>query len=155
MVNRIPPDAFNFYASMGPERSYQAVADEYGVTKRAVTRRAARESWTERLEKIEREARERSDRKLSETLEEVRNRHLLTLKAMHSKALSALRQYPLNSAMEGIRAAGLAIKLERLVFGEATERAEVSVEEVIKKEYELLMEDDEEEEGGDGQGGPS
>ena len=36
-MKKIPPDAFDFYFSLGPPRSYQAVADKYGVTKRAVT----------------------------------------------------------------------------------------------------------------------
>ena len=32
---KIPQDALAFYVSLGAERSYQKVAKEYGVTKRA------------------------------------------------------------------------------------------------------------------------
>ncbi len=100
MNRKMPPDAFEFYHSLGPGRSYQAVADEYGVTKRAVTDFAKRKGWSQRLEAIEREAREQSDKKIAETLEEIRSRHLKTLRAMNARALSALQQFPLNSGME-------------------------------------------------------
>ena len=48
-MRKIPPDAFDFYFSLGPPRSYQAVANKYGVTKRAVTNLAGREDWQRRL----------------------------------------------------------------------------------------------------------
>ena len=44
-ARKIPPEAFDHYFSLGPERSYEAVARKYGVTKRAVTKLAKRESW--------------------------------------------------------------------------------------------------------------
>ena len=104
MARRVPQDAFDYYVSLGAERSYQAVADHYGVTKRAITKVAAREGWAKRLEKIEREARESSDRKLAETIEETRSRHLRTLRAMNARAISALQQYetcpPFDSSLE-------------------------------------------------------
>jgi len=140
-VNRkIPPDAFEFYHSLGTGRSYQAVADEYGVTKRAVTDFAKRETWSKRLEAIEREAREQSDKKIAETLEEIRSRHLKTLRAMNARALSALQQFPLNSGMEAMRAAEMVIKLERLVVGEPSERTEVGIEEITRREVTRFLE---------------
>ena len=51
MTAKIPPDAFDYYFGLGTGRSYQAVADRYGVTKRAVTNYATRERWRERLPK--------------------------------------------------------------------------------------------------------
>ncbi len=140
MNRKIPPDAFEFYHSLGPGRSYQAVADEYGVTKRAVTDFAKRERWSQRLEAIEREARERSDKKIAETLEEIRGRHLKTLRAMNARALSALQQFPLNSGMEAMRAAEMVIKLERLIAGEPSERTEVGIEEITRLEVARFLE---------------
>lgn len=139
MSARIGPDAFEFYVSLGPERSYQAVADRFGVSKRAVTKHAAREQWAERLEKIERQARDASDKKLAETLEDMRTRHLKTIRAMHARALGALKQYPLSSGMEAMRAAEMIIKLERLVVGEPTERTATSVEELVRRESERWL----------------
>ena len=93
MSKRIPPDAFEHYVSLGPERTHAKIAEEYGVTVRAVSKCASRENWTERLEKIERHAREASDRKLAETIEDMRSRHLVTLRAMNARVLAALKQY--------------------------------------------------------------
>lgn len=159
MSGRIPPDAFEYYVGLGPERSYQAVADHYGVTKRAVVKHASKRQWSARLAKIEAEARERSDKRLASTIEEMRSRHLKTLRAMNQRALQALQQYPLNSGMEAMRAAEMAIKLERLIAGEPSERTAVSVEEVTRREINSFLEvaeeeeeDDDGDEGDDGGG---
>jgi hypothetical protein len=42
---KIPPDAYAFYLGLGPGRSYQAVAERYVVTKRAVAFCADRGHW--------------------------------------------------------------------------------------------------------------
>ncbi len=139
MNRKIPPGAYDCYVGNGANRGYQAVADKYGVSKRAVTGCAAREDWGSRLQKVEHEAREHGDKKLTETLQEMRNRHLVTVRAMQTRALSALQKYPLATGMEAMRAAEMAIKLERLVAGESTENSAISVEEIIKREYEEWM----------------
>jgi len=146
-MTRIPSDAFEFYVSLGPERSYKAVAEKYDVTKRAITKCANREDWPKRLEKIEHDARENSDKKLTETLEEVRNRHLQTVRAMTKRALQGLQQFQLTTGIEAMRAAEMAIKLERLILGEPSERTEMSVEEITRRELKdfLVAGDDEEE----------
>ena len=41
MNRKIPPDAFAYYFSLGPNRSYLAVAKHFGVSKQAVTKLAA------------------------------------------------------------------------------------------------------------------
>ena len=99
MSRKIPPDeAFMFYVGLGAGRSYQAVADKYKASKQAVTKLATRENWQTRLAKIERDARERSDQKATETLEQMTERHLRSYKAMQAKALEALRAHPLGTA---------------------------------------------------------
>ncbi len=140
MARKIPEDAFAQYVAMGVERSYQALADVLGVTKRAITKIGAREGWAARLAKIEQTARERSDQRLAETLEEIRSRHLKTLRAMNARALSALQQFPLNSGMEAMRAAEMVIKLERLIVGEPSERTEVGIEEITRREVAKFLE---------------
>ncbi len=45
---KIPLAAFDFYVSLGGERSYERVAQHYGATKRAVTKHAVRERWAGR-----------------------------------------------------------------------------------------------------------
>ena len=60
-MKTIPTDAFDFYFSLGPGLSYQAVADRYDCSKRAVTSKAKREDWQQRLLSIEAKARDSSD----------------------------------------------------------------------------------------------
>ena len=151
MSNRIPPDAFEHYVSLGPERTHAKIAEEYGVTVRAVSKCASRENWTERLEKIDRDSRERTDKRLGETLDDIRVRHLKTLRVMNARAVEALKQYPLSSAMEAMKAAEVVIKLERLIIGEPTERNAMTIEEITREEIQTLLvvagdEDDEDEE---------
>ena len=150
-MSKIPPDAFDFYVALGSDRSYQRVAEHYGVSKRGVAKHAARENWPSRLDRIEREVRERSDEKLVESLEKMRTRHLATVRAIQSRALAGIKEHPLASGMDAVRAAELAIKLERLIAGESTAHAHTTVEEVTRREIDSLVvldsegDDDEEE----------
>jgi len=139
VTQRIPIGAFEHYVSLGNGRSYEQVATHFGVTKRAVTKAAARERWSERLTKIERDAQTRVDEKLTESLEQMHLRHTKMLRAMASRAVKALQEYPLTSGMDGLRAAEAVIKLERLVAGEVTERGASSVEVLIRSEYDQIM----------------
>ena len=144
-VNRkIPTDAFEFYFSLGTDRSYESVAENFGVTKRAVSKRATKEQWLRRIAERERRAREATDQKAVESLEQMNSRHLRSLRAVQGKALDALRTMPLTSAMDAVRALDLSIKQERLVRGEPTDRSKISIEEVIRREYERWLGDDDE-----------
>lgn len=139
MTKRIPSDVFAFYYSLGAERSYQRVADEYGVTKQAVAKVAAREKWAERVERIDGDAQEKVDRQLAETVEEMQVRHLKMVKVVQGKALEVLKTTSLSTAMEAVRALEMTIKQERLIRGEPTDRSAVSVEETIRREYDRWM----------------
>jgi hypothetical protein len=143
MAPRIPGNAFELYVGLGPDRSYQQVADQLGVNKRSVTKLAKRQRWAERVAKIEREAQERVDAKLTDELEEMKLRHRKLLKAITARAAKAITELPLATGMEGVRAAEAAIKLERLIAGQASERTELSVEEITRREMRsFLVKDD-------------
>ncbi len=136
MSAKIPGDAFAHYVSLGPGRSYAAVAEKYHVTKRAVTKLAARENWQQRIHEIERKARRASEEKAVENLAQMNDRHLKSLRVIQGKALEALKAMPLNNAMEAVRALDLAIRQERVVRGEPGDRTATTVEEKIRDEYE-------------------
>lgn len=146
MNGKIPHDAFDYYMSLGPNRSYQAVAEKYGVTKRAVTKLAVRERWQERVAEIERKAREASDQRAVEAIEAVTARHLKALRVIQGKALESLKQLRLSSAMEAVRALDMAIRQERLVYGEPSDRTALSLEDKIRTEYKRWMVSEEPEE---------
>ena len=136
---KLPAEAFEHYVGLGPERSYQAVADRYGASKRAVTDLAKRKQWQERLRSIEQEARQRSEERLVENLEQMNERHLKTLQVVQRKALEALRRMDLGSAMEAVRALDICINKERLIRGEPSDRTELTMEHAIRKEYERWL----------------
>src|SRR6185436_10660602 len=104
MNRRIPEAAFDYYVAQGPGRSYQAVAQQFSVTKRAVARCALREDWQGRLAKIEHAAREKTEKRLVETLDEMNERHLKIVKVVQGRALEALKSMPLSTGMEAVRA---------------------------------------------------
>ncbi len=147
MKRKIPEDAFAYYLALGPARSYAAVAEHYKVSKRAVTKCADREGWAARLLAAERKSRVRAEERAMETLEEMKTRHLQTMQLVQRKALEALRSMPIDDAFQAVRALAIAVDRERLISGEVTERTAVSIEEIVKREYEKVMVVDEDESG--------
>ena len=139
MKRKLPPDALDYYIALGPERSYEKVAKHFGVSKRSVTRHAGKEEWTRRFEEIERKAREESDQQSVEIVREMNERHVKIAKALQGKALEALRTLPIDKAADVIRALDLGVRQERLIFGEPSERSEVNVEEVTKREMQRWL----------------
>lgn len=136
MAGKIPPEAFDAYLSLGTSRSYEEVAKRLGVSKRAIVAKAKAERWQQRITEIERQARANSDRKAVESLEQVADRHLMLMKLVQSKALQALRTLPIGTAMEAVRALDLAVRQERTIRGEPSERTALSLEEIVRLEHE-------------------
>jgi len=157
MTSRLPAEAFERYVAMGVDRSYHAVADHFGVTKVTVTRRAKQEHWQERIAELEAKAREKSEEKIVQLMEEMRDRQLKSAKMLQAKALEALRSLPPEKAVKAATALAIGWKHELLLMGEPTDRQATTVEETIKREYERWMVaagEDEEEADGDGDGIP-
>ncbi len=116
-MGRIPSDGFEVYLALGDGRSYQAVADKFGVSKRSVTKKAGKERWQERLAAIEKTARERAEEEYTETLQAVNRRHLKMMQALQGKALEALKNYPIHNAAAAARALDIAVARERAIRG--------------------------------------
>lgn len=139
-----PEEAFASYVAAGDRRSYAALAKQYHVAKRSIAECARRHDWPARLAKIEAEAQAKSDKRMSDTRAETRERHLKLLRAVESRAVQALQAHALDSAMEGVRALDASIKLQRVILGEPNERIGFSIEEITRREVEsfLAAEDD-------------
>ena len=135
MASRVPPEALAFYLGLGSKRSYEAVAEHFGVSKTAVTNRAVQENWQARVEETERKARETSEAKALESLEEMTARHIKIVRAIQARAYEALRSMPIHSASAAVRALVESVKLECLLRGQPSERSAVTVEDTIRKEY--------------------
>ena len=139
MTRKIPPEAFSLYFSLGTARSYEAVAAKYGVSKRAVTKRARLEGWQAQLEVMERQARERAEKKAIETLDDMNERHLKTLKFVQGKAIEALRSMSLKTAMEAVRALAICLEKERDIRGDSGDQSIAETEERVRREFEAFM----------------
>ena len=131
MNRKLPPDAFDFYQALGAGRSYQAVAERYQVSKRAVTGRAGREAWQERILELERKARVRSDEKAVETLEEMNTRHLKVFRFIQSRSIEAMKSKPIESAMDAMRAFAMSVDKERMIRGVPREPDEDRIIEIV------------------------
>jgi hypothetical protein len=137
---RLPKcEALAFYIGLGEARSYRAVAEKYGVSKRAVVEVAKRHGWADKLRDIEEEAAKRLRDSQVASIVEARERHLKSLKALQAKALSGLRERNVRTVGEAARALEAAIKLERLILGESTSNTTVSIHERQQREVDQLL----------------
>ena len=139
MAKRIPPDAFDAYFAMGMARSYQTLAESYGVSKKAITLMAKREGWQKRILDLEAKAREASTKKIAESLEERNERNLTRLRFIQAKAMETLKNQPIKEVMDAVKAFHSSLREERVILGEPTDRTAVSIEDTIKREYERWM----------------
>ena len=89
-TRKIPQDALAYYVSMGPHRSYQKVAEHYGVTKRAIVNVAKRETWQAQVEELEHTAREDARQKMRSTIEATYEQHMKALRLVFGKGVEAL-----------------------------------------------------------------
>lgn len=139
-TGRIAEDAFAYYLSLGEARSYAAVAKKYVVSKRAVTARATKERWAERLATTLSKATERRDEDALESFVQMTLRHNKVLRAMTSKALETLRAMPLETAMDAVRTLDIVLKQERAARGEPEGDTKAEVEALIRREGERWFE---------------
>ncbi len=144
-TRKIPQDALAYYVSLGPGRSYQKVAEHYGVTKRAVVNAAKRDRWQEQVEELERTAREDAREKMKSTIEATYEQHMKALRLVFGKGVEALKGMAIDTPADAMKAIQLAIREMRVALGEPTDRTAISVEDTIRREYErwMTVEDDE------------
>jgi hypothetical protein len=137
--SKLPADAFTYYTSLGPDRSYAAVASFFKVDKTTVVRRAKVEGWQQRLATLERKAQQNVQSKLETSLTEMNERHLKILRAVLGKAIETLRAQPMRTAADAVRAIEMCVKNERVILGEPSEREAIDIETVIKREYQRWL----------------
>lgn len=138
-MKRLSQDSYGYYVELGQERSYEAVARRYGVSKITVVRHAEKHRWQERLREAERKAREEDDRKAIDTLKAVKERQLQEARILERRALEALKALPPEKAGKAAAMLNIAWKHELLLLGEPSQRTEVSVEEITKREIATLL----------------
>jgi hypothetical protein len=115
--------AFRFFASLPPEsRSYAAVAEQFGVSRRTVETHGQRDRWRERLAEIEADAARQADSQLGRArAEQLADFH----KLIEASCVTYARQ--LASGQVRITASDLVglIKISLQLQGEPTSRVEL------------------------------
>jgi hypothetical protein len=139
MRRKIPPEAYSYDLGLGSARSYEAVANHYHVSKRAVTNLARKEAWQEKVTAADEKARARAVERAQESIEEMNERHLKTAQLIQRKALETLRESSIGGAMDAVKALVMGVRDERLIRGEPTDRAELDVAEIVKRESERWL----------------
>lgn len=113
-MKKLPDTAFAEYVRLGSRRSYESVAARYGVTKRAVLKRARAERWSQRLAAIEREAQAEIDRGLVRALVDSGILIRSAARELAPRAEAAL-VLPLDLERERRDAAGIVLRVARLL----------------------------------------
>lgn len=126
---KLPIEAMYYYVALGPKRSLRKVAQRFGVKESLVQKYALRERWIDEARILDQEAEAvgvstRLD--LTEMIRDMEERHLAVIAAIQSKVEQKLRGVVgFKDAMDAVRAWEIAVKQERLLLGEPTERTEV------------------------------
>ena len=116
-------EAFEYYYSLGKERSLVAVSCQYDVSERTVARWSKTFSWQERIEL--------RDIEISKKLEEKTNTTIVNEKANYRKIIKAsiatFVERLKNKEVDVTTIADLErlIKLDLLLMGEATEQSKI------------------------------
>jgi hypothetical protein len=136
---KIPPEAFAFYLALGIGRTYQAVAERYSASKRAVQMRADKERWQERLAEEESKARVVAEKKAADSIETVNDHHLKVLRFIQGKSIETLKTMQLESAMDAVKAYTLALDKERLIRGGTGDQTIAVVVQTSRDEIRSVM----------------
>lgn len=112
---RLPPTAFAYYLGLGPERSYQKVAEYYGVSRQAVAKRGRKENWRKQISIHDEQERQRANQEASDNLAEMNDRHLKTSQVIQKKALESLRATNTMRPKEAAMVLVAGMKIERVV----------------------------------------
>lgn len=135
MANRkLPPAAFEYYFSLGPDRSYVAVAKEFKVSKPTVVSMAKAEGWQQKIRERESKTAATIAKKADETVEQMNERHIKMLKAVQFKALEALKTLPIKTAHQAVTAIIAATVREKEIRDNKGTGVE-DIEAIIKREY--------------------
>ena len=138
-TRKIPPEALTYYVGLGAGRSYQKVADKYGVSKRAVTKLAAKERWQEKVAEIEHQARESAEEKAKSEIEAAYAQQIVGVKLLFRRGVEALKTMAIDNPADATRAIQVACREWRAAMGEPTDRTAIEIDEKIRREYERWM----------------
>jgi len=133
--------AFEYYYSLGSERSLAEVAKKFGISEQMVARKSARLDWQNKIKKRDEEINKKLERKAINTIADVKAKQLNIVRYVYSnmlKRLEAGEDMPLTTH-------GLVelLKHELLLFGVETEKIKIEGEvnfDIPQDKYEAILE---------------
>lgn len=113
--------AFAYYASLGPTRTFPAVARTFGVSDTAVRNHAKAEGWEEKVAALDAEAARRAEAKVVRSLEQ---RMADTIRVADRLRQIALDEEAAIDPAVAVRSLPRYVHIELVHAGEATDRVE-------------------------------
>lgn len=104
MRRKIPEEAFDYYACLGPRRSFRAVAERYGVSRQAVAKRALRDGWQHRASLRDQAAQQVTAEDLIKQRHDMYERNCKLWGVVQAKAVETLRDKPFRTSLDAVRA---------------------------------------------------
>lgn len=135
-------EAFEFYYGLGETRSYQKVADHYGISKTSVYKWAQEFNWNDRVTQRDIEISKKLEKKTNTTVINEKARYRTIIRTAISDFAKRLndKEIVVDSVLDLERL----IKLDLLLMGEETERTEGGV--TVNNEYNITQQIQEDEE---------
>ena len=115
---------FREYLTMETPRSRVVAAKDMGISIGALNRMALKHKWPQRAAAYDDAMAKAADRAAMSTAEDMQRRHMEAVHAMLRRGVSAITEADLTEARDGVPMIDKAVRLERLLVGEATERTE-------------------------------
>ena len=115
---------FRTYLSMEPPRSRVEAAKALGLKKRTIDDMMHRHRWHDRALAYDERMAKAADRAAMSTAEDMQRRHMEAVHAMLRRGVHAITEADLTEARDGVPMIDKAVRLERLLVGEATDRTE-------------------------------
>jgi len=131
-------EAFEYYYSLGEERSLKSVARQFGVSERSVARWSKAFGWTGRVRRRDTENAQRLAEKTNATVVEVKANYRKIIQAAIATFVRRLKEKEI--AVESISDFERLVKMDLLLMGEATERNEVRGDEARERLTRVLDE---------------
>lgn len=116
-------EAFEYYYSMGGDRSYTQVAQRFNVSKTTVGKWGKNYNWLERVEQRDIENSRRLEKKTNNTIVNEKANYRKLIKAAISTFVGNLNAGRVD--VLSVQDVERLIKLDLLLMGEATERDEI------------------------------
>ena len=117
-------ERFRAYLSMDRPRSREGAAELARCSVQALHHMANRHRWVARAAAYDDAMAKAADRAAMSTAEDMQRRHMEAVHAMLRRGVSAITEADLTEARDGVPMIDKAVRLERLLVGEATDRTE-------------------------------